>query len=68
MSKKDVCYLCKNIFDLEKKIFNLFQNIDKMKKMKKNSKIIAKKQLFDSKRLIKNINKLIMEKNFAKSS
>ena len=68
MSKKDVCYLCKNIFDLEKKIFNLFQNIDKMKKMKKNSKIIAKKQLFDSKRIIKNINKLIMEKNFAKSS
>ena len=68
MSKQDVCYICNDIFDLEKKIFNLFQDIDKIKKMKKNSKIIAKKQLFDSKKLIKNINKLLKEKNFAKSS
>ena len=68
MSKNDACYICNKIFDLEKKIFNLFQNIDKMKKIKKNSKIVAKKQLFDSKKLMKNINKLIMEKNFAESS
>ena len=60
MKKNRSCFIYKDIKSIEKKIMNLLKKSDSdIKKIKKRSKIFAKRKFFDSSKLFFSINKVL---------
>ena len=52
LKQYNACIILDKIAELEKNVINLFNDINRMKKLKERSKKIAQKNFFDSKILI----------------